>query len=68
MDDVVNAFLCGGAQSLELYSVYNVCSAEPVSVRSAAEMSPESWARRSRSFILVHCPTDPTRRCRYCRA
>jgi nucleoside-diphosphate-sugar epimerase len=38
IDDVVNAFLTAARNPLEPYSVYNVCSAEPVSVRSAAEL------------------------------
>jgi nucleoside-diphosphate-sugar epimerase len=38
IDDVVSAFLAAARTQLEPYSVYNVCSAEPVSVRSAAEM------------------------------
>jgi nucleoside-diphosphate-sugar epimerase len=38
IDDVVSALLSAARNPLQPYSVYNVCSAEPVSVRSAAEM------------------------------
>jgi UDP-glucose 4-epimerase len=37
IEDVVDALLAAARSALEPYSAYNVCSAEPVSVRCAAE-------------------------------